>query len=83
MYPLGWPPSQMNAVEGLDRYGYGDAAQRVARKYVDLEVAVHQAENTDYVWEKYDVVQGGPAGAPFHGWSAAAVAVLGRRAYTS
>jgi glycerol kinase len=58
MYPLGWPPSQLNAVEGLDRYGYGDAAKRVARKYVDLEVAVHQAENTDYVWEKYDVVQG-------------------------
>ena len=25
MYPLGWPPSQMNAAEGLDRYGYGDA----------------------------------------------------------
>jgi alpha,alpha-trehalase len=83
MYPLGWPPSQMNAVEGLDRYGFHDAAKRIARKYVDLEVAVQKAENTDYVWEKYDVVQGGPAGSPFHGWSAAAVAVLGRRAYES
>ena len=83
MYPLGWPPSQMNAVEGLDRYGFHDAAKRIARKYVDLEVAVQKAENTDYVWEKYDVVLGGPAGSPFHGWSAAAVAVLGRRAYGS
>jgi hypothetical protein len=45
--------------------------------------AARSTKNTDYVWEKYDLVQGGPAGAPFHGWSAAAVAVLGRRAYTS
>jgi alpha,alpha-trehalase len=82
MYPLGWPPSQMTAVEGLDRYGYHDAAQRIARKYVDLQVAVHEADATDYVWEKYDVVAGSAAGSPFHGWSAAAIAVLGRRAYT-
>lgn len=81
MYPLGWPPSQMNAVEGLDRYGYHHAAQRIARHYVDLQVAVHKSEGTDYVWEKYDVVAGTAAGSPFHGWSAAAVAVLGRRAY--
>jgi alpha,alpha-trehalase len=82
MHPLGWPPSQMNAVEGLDRYGYRDAARRIARKYVDLQVAVHTADGTDNVWEKYDVVAGAAAGSPFHGWSAASVAVLGRRAYT-
>jgi alpha,alpha-trehalase len=83
MHPLGWPPSQMNAVEGLDRYGYRDAARRIARKYVDLQVAVHTADGTDNVWEKYDVVAGAAAGSPFHGWSAASVAVLGRRAYTA
>jgi alpha,alpha-trehalase len=82
MYPLGWPPSQMNAVEGLDRYGYRDQARRIARKYVDLQVAIHSADATDYVWEKYDVVAGAAAGSPFHGWSAASVAVLGRRAFT-
>jgi alpha,alpha-trehalase len=81
MYPLGWPPSQMNAVEGLDRYGYHDLAREIARRYVELQVAVHKTQATDYVWEKYDVVTGAAAGSPFHGWSAAAVAVLGRRAY--
>jgi alpha,alpha-trehalase len=83
MYPLGWPPSQMNAVEGLDRYGYRDLARLLARSYVDLQVAVHKADGADYVWEKYDVVAGSAAGSPFHGWSAAAIAVLGRRAYVT
>jgi neutral trehalase len=73
----------MNAVEGLDRYGQRDLAGEIARRYVDLQVAVHKAQPADYVWEKYDVVAGAAAGSAFHGWSAAAVAVLGRRAYTT
>ncbi len=85
-YPLGWPPLQMIAAEGLARYGYLDEAKRISRRFVGLMLA--QYEETGKLWEKYNVVTGGlefpleryPS-VPFHGWSSAAAVVLGRRAF--
>ncbi len=85
-YPVGWPPLQMVAVEGLDRYGFREAAGRVSRRFVGLMLA--QYAETGKLWEKYNVVTGGlefpleryPT-VPFHGWSSAAAVVLGRRAF--
>ncbi len=85
-YPLGWPPLQMIAVEGLDRYGFGEEAGRVSRRFVGMMLG--QYAETGKLWEKYNVVTGGlefpleryPT-VPFHGWSSAAAVVLGRRAF--
>lgn len=53
--PFGWAPLQMIAVQGLRRYGFHEAADRIAVKFLTV---VHD----DYVRrgaivEKYDVVQ--------------------------
>lgn len=52
--PFGWAPLQLMAVEGLRRYGFGDDADRLARRFISL-VAAEFAENAVIV-EKYDVV---------------------------
>ena len=85
-YPVGWPPLQMIVAEGLGRYGYTQEAQRVSRRFVGLMLAQYAA--TGKLWEKYNVATGElkvpleryPS-VPFHGWSAAAAAVLGRRVF--
>lgn len=85
-YPLGWPPLQMIAVEGLERYGYSQEAKRTAQRFLALMLS--QYAQTGKLWEKYNVVTGGlefpleryPS-VPFHGWSSAAVVVLGRRVF--
>jgi alpha,alpha-trehalase len=51
--PFGWAPLQVIAVNGLRRYGYGAAADRLARKFVSLIVDDFAAHNT--IVEKYDV----------------------------
>jgi alpha,alpha-trehalase len=81
-YPSGWPPMQMIVVEALDRYGYTDTAKRIARSYLTL--MIEQYRITGKLWEKYNVVKGNLSFPrerytvpPFHGWTSAAVVVLG------
>jgi alpha,alpha-trehalase len=53
--PFGWAPLQMMAVDGLRRYGYTAAADRLAAKFVGL-VAKEFREH-GVILEKYDLVQ--------------------------
>lgn len=53
-YPNGWAPLQWIVAEGLDRYGYHDAAQRVRRKWNDA--CAHIFARTGALWEKVNVV---------------------------
>lgn len=84
-YPLGWPPLQIVAVEGLDRYGFREEAGRVSRRFVGMMLA--QYAETGKLWEKYNVVTGETEfferypNQALHGWSSAAAVVLGRRAF--
>ncbi|MFB6273823.1 MAG: trehalase family glycosidase [Salinibacter sp.] len=53
--PFGWAPLQMMAVEGLRRYGYDRAADRLSAKFVGL---VHKEfQEHGVILEKYDLVQ--------------------------
>src|SRR6185312_1609887 len=52
-YPHGWPPSQLIVAEGLERYGFRQDAQRIARKYCDLQQRF--LEQDGHLWEKFDV----------------------------
>ena len=51
--PFGWAPLQIIAVDGLRRYGYHAAADRLARKFVSLVTEDFAAHGT--IVEKYDV----------------------------
>jgi alpha,alpha-trehalase len=51
--PYGWAPLQLMAVDGLRRYGYGEDADRLARKFVSMVVDDFDAHGT--IVEKYDV----------------------------
>jgi alpha,alpha-trehalase len=51
--PFGWAPLQIIAVDGLRRYGYHAAADRLARKFVSLVRDDFAAHGT--IVEKYDV----------------------------
>jgi alpha,alpha-trehalase len=53
-YPNGWPPQQWIVIRGLLNYGFQTEARRLAKKYLDLNKAVHA--KTKRLWEKYDVV---------------------------
>jgi alpha,alpha-trehalase len=86
MYPAGWAPMQIIAVEGLDAYGHFDAARRIASKFLRLVLDQYQA--TGKLWEKYNVVDGSLVlpnsrygNVPMRGWTAAAAAVLGQRVF--
>ena len=86
-YPAGWAPLQIEAVESLDGYGYATEAARVAARSLRLMLACY--ESTGQLWEKYDVVEGGielpaaehAANQEMHGWTAAAVVLLGKRVF--
>ena len=72
-YPNSWPPVQLMVCRALARYGYDEAAQRVARTY--LETVTRQFEATGYLWEKYDSTTGEAGGAEYEpakmlGWTA-------------
>jgi len=73
-YPNVWPPLQASAVLGLRRYGYEEAARRIAEKY--LHVVCSNFEKTGQLWEKYNAVSGGIDVAdeypmpPMMGWTA-------------
>lgn len=55
-YPNGWAPQHYAVVHGLDRYGYREEAERIARKYVRTMEALY--EQTGALWEKYNVEEG-------------------------
>jgi alpha,alpha-trehalase len=86
MYPAGWAPSHLIAVEGLDNYGYASEAARVASSF--LGAMVQQHESTGHLWEKYNVVDGSIVlpnarcgNIWMQGWTAAAAVLLGRRVF--
>jgi alpha,alpha-trehalase len=86
MYPAGWAPSHVVAVEGLDSYGYRSEATRIAGKFLALMMRQH--DRTGHLWEKYNVVAGSLevpnarcGNIWMHGWTAAAVSLLGRRVF--
>ena len=55
-YPNGWAPLHLIAAEGLLKYGYKDKALEIAQKYTAL--VEHNFEETENLWEKYNVVDG-------------------------
>lgn len=86
MYPAGWAPEQIIAVEALDAYGYSEVATRIAARFLGMQVDLY--DKTGHLWEKYNVVDGSAVlpnsrcgNAPLRGWSAAAVVLLGRRLF--
>jgi alpha,alpha-trehalase len=52
--PFGWAPMQLIAVEGLRRYGFDEAANRVSVNFLSLVLKEFVAHNT--IVEKYNVV---------------------------
>lgn len=72
-FPNAWPPLTWLTVEGLRRYGFHEAARRIAEKYVATTERLFA--KTGQLWEKTDVITGEVAGgeydaAPMIGWSA-------------
>jgi alpha,alpha-trehalase len=53
--PFGWAPLQWIAVQGLRRYGYGDDAGRISRRF--LTMVRKEYEKHGAIDEKYDVVR--------------------------
>ncbi|NUM78586.1 hypothetical protein HUU40_29860, partial [candidate division KSB1 bacterium] len=72
--------------DALEAYGYIEIAQRLARKFLRLQL--DWFDRTGVLWEKYNVVAGNlecpreryPV-VPLHGWSSTAVAYLGRKLF--
>lgn len=85
-HPANWPPLSIIAVQGLDRYGLDEAAESVAR--AQLQTILDAYAQSGRLYEKYNAVDGGidlPNGRygtiPLHGWTSAAVVLLGRRLF--
>jgi alpha,alpha-trehalase len=85
-HPSAWAPMQIVAMEALDRYGYKAEAQDVAGHFLRNQLDTWDA--TGSLWERYDAVIGGQdkkkeraVAFSFHGWSSAAVALLGNRLF--
>lgn len=55
-YPNGWACMQYITVMSLERYGYSDAAKRIAKKYIAMVDKVF--DETGNLWEKYNVLDG-------------------------
>ncbi len=55
-YPNGWAPMHYIVVHGLKRYGYKEAAERIAKKYTDTVERIFKKTGT--LWEKYNVEEG-------------------------
>lgn len=51
--PFGWAPLQLIAIEGLQRYGYTEEAERLARRFITL--VTEEFERTGSLLEKYDI----------------------------
>ncbi len=55
-YPNGWPQQQYIVIKGLMNYGFKAEAQRIAKKFLDLNNKIFL--ETGQLWEKYNVVKG-------------------------
>lgn len=55
-YPNGWPNQQWIVIKGLLNYGYREDAERLAKKWLDLNLKIFQQSGK--LWEKYDVARG-------------------------
>jgi alpha,alpha-trehalase len=55
-YPNGWPNLQWIVIKGLINYGYNEKAEKLAKKWLDLNKKVFEIK--DEFFEKYDVVKG-------------------------
>ena len=55
-HPNAWACMQHIVYRGLDRYGYHQAAQRIAEKYIECVSRTFEA--TGDLWEKYNVLDG-------------------------
>ena len=53
--PFGWAPLQLIAVQGLRRYGFSEAADRIAMKFLSLVRDEYLKSGT--IVEKYDVIR--------------------------
>jgi alpha,alpha-trehalase len=53
-FPNGWPHQQWIVICGLLKYGYADAAERIAHKWLSLNEEIFAM--TGKMWEKYNVV---------------------------
>lgn len=54
-YPNGWAPLQIIVIQAMERYGYHDVAERLARKWISANLL--QFEATGKFFEKYNVVE--------------------------
>lgn len=54
-YPNGWPPLQYIVINALERYGYGEDAERLARKWIRANLV--QFQQKGLFLEKYNVVK--------------------------
>jgi alpha,alpha-trehalase len=53
-YPNGWPQQQWIVIKGLLNYGFREDAERIAKKWLDMNVKIFK--ETGKFWEKYNVV---------------------------
>lgn len=84
-HPAGWPPLSIIATLALDRYGHHAEARDIARRTVNT--ILDNYNRFGELYEKYNVVDGSIVlpnarygTIPLHGWTSAAVVLLGRRA---
>lgn len=77
-FPNAWAAINYMAIRGMDRYGFRKDAARLARKYLDSNVA--QFRETGVLWEKYNATTGRNDAAAeyatpgdFMGWTAGTV----------
>ncbi len=54
--PFGWAPMQIIAAQGLRRYGFSEAADRISTKFLSMIIRDYGKRKT--IVEKYDVVAG-------------------------
>ncbi len=54
-YPNGWAPLQIIATQAMEKYGYHEEAERMARKWINANLV--QFEQTGEFFEKYNVVK--------------------------
>lgn len=85
-HPVGWPPMHIMVLEGLRAYGYHREAAVPAASFLAGMLKTYQ--KTGQLWEKYNVLTGGPEvplerypTPPMRGWSSAAALLLGRYAF--
>jgi alpha,alpha-trehalase len=52
--PNGWAPLQWITIQGLAKYGYGELAQDIAKRWMNINEKVYR--NTGKMMEKYNVV---------------------------